>query len=125
MVLDGALADAEVRGDVLAGLTSEHQLHDLAFSRRELREVTAHDLPPGRQLADQFVAFVQQGCFAGESLAQPILCRLVFVACGATALLVSEPAVPWRTGRVCACRQALGAHVVSLLPPGETASDAG
>ena len=30
--LDGALADAEIRGDVLAGMAGEHQIHDLALT---------------------------------------------------------------------------------------------
>ena len=33
MVLDSALADAEIRGDVLIGMAGEDQFHDLALSR--------------------------------------------------------------------------------------------
>jgi hypothetical protein len=33
MVLDRALADAEIGGNVLAGMAGEHQLHDLALAR--------------------------------------------------------------------------------------------
>ena len=33
MVLDSALADAQIRGDVLAGMAGEDQVHDLALSR--------------------------------------------------------------------------------------------
>jgi hypothetical protein len=32
MVLDRALTDAEIRGDVLAGVASEDQVHNLALS---------------------------------------------------------------------------------------------
>ena len=39
MVLDRALADAEIRGDILAGMAGEDQFHDLALSRREARDV--------------------------------------------------------------------------------------
>jgi hypothetical protein len=35
MVLHGPLADAEVGGDVLAGLPREHQIQDLALARGE------------------------------------------------------------------------------------------
>ena len=38
MVLDRALADAEVGGDVLAGMAGEHQVHDLALARGEAGE---------------------------------------------------------------------------------------
>jgi hypothetical protein len=39
MVLDGALTDAEIRGDVLTGLAGEDLFHDLALSQSEARKV--------------------------------------------------------------------------------------
>jgi hypothetical protein len=39
MVLDRALADAEIGGNVLARLAREHPIHHLALSGRETREV--------------------------------------------------------------------------------------
>ena len=51
MVLDGALADAEVGGDVLARLAGEHPIHHLALSRRQTREVSRRRFSPFLQLA--------------------------------------------------------------------------
>ena len=50
MVFDRALADAEVGGDVFAGLAGEHQLHDLALARGQASKVRCCRLPPNRQL---------------------------------------------------------------------------
>ena len=50
MVLDSALADAEIGGDIFAGMASEDQLHDLALSRSEARDVVRRSLPRGEQL---------------------------------------------------------------------------
>src|SRR6516162_4110096 len=61
MVLDCALADAEVGGNVLAGMTSERQLHDLALTRGQTREALRRRLPPNRQLAR--IPDVFQGMF--------------------------------------------------------------
>ena len=38
MVLDSALTDAEIRGDVLAGMAGEDQFQNLALSPREARD---------------------------------------------------------------------------------------
>ena len=51
MVLDRALADAEVGGDVLAGLAREHPIHHVALSRRETREVSRRRFSQLQQLA--------------------------------------------------------------------------
>ena len=40
MVLDGALADAEIGGDILAGVAGEDHVHDLALSRGQTRDVS-------------------------------------------------------------------------------------
>ena len=48
MGLDGALADAKIRGDILARVAGENQFHDLALSRRQTRDVVRRGLPPGR-----------------------------------------------------------------------------
>src|SRR5665213_2628632 len=39
MVLDGTLADAKIRGDVLAGVPGQDPLHDLALPPREASDV--------------------------------------------------------------------------------------
>lgn len=44
MVLDGTLAYAELRGDVLAGAASENQFHNLALSWSQTRNVVSGDL---------------------------------------------------------------------------------
>ena len=46
MVLDGTLAYAELRGDILAGATSQNQFHDLALSWSQTRNVVIGDLTP-------------------------------------------------------------------------------
>ena len=51
MVLDRALADAEVCGDILAGVTGEDQFHDLPLPGSEPRDVASRFLPPRDQLA--------------------------------------------------------------------------
>ncbi|HLY91433.1 MAG TPA: hypothetical protein VKQ27_20795, partial [Acetobacteraceae bacterium] len=38
MILDGALADAKVRGDILAGVSRKDERHDLMLTWRELRD---------------------------------------------------------------------------------------
>jgi len=71
MVFDRAPADAEIRGNILAGMAGENQFQDLALSRREAREVTHRRLPPSQQLADQLMVFATQDLLSGESLSQP------------------------------------------------------
>jgi hypothetical protein len=73
MVLDSALADAEVRGDILAGLAGEDQVHDLALPPCQPGEVVGRGLPPPKHRVDQQVLFTQQGLRLGERLAQPHL----------------------------------------------------
>ena len=51
MVLDGALAYAEARGDILAGIASQNQFHDFALSQRQPRDVVGRVLPPGKERA--------------------------------------------------------------------------
>jgi len=48
MVLNGALADVKICGDVFVGVTREHEVHDLALSRREARNVVRSRLLPSR-----------------------------------------------------------------------------
>ena len=48
MVLDRALADAEIRGDVLAGMPGEHHVHDLALPRRQAGDDVARASPARR-----------------------------------------------------------------------------
>ncbi len=51
MVLDGTLAYAEIRSDILAGTASENQLHDLALSLSQTRDVISRGLTPGDERA--------------------------------------------------------------------------
>jgi hypothetical protein len=80
MVLDSALADTKIRGDILVGLAREDPLHDLALSRGQSRDVVGRGLPPGEQLADQRVHLTEQNRFSGESVSQLDSCQLAFVA---------------------------------------------
>ena len=50
MVLDRALADAEVGGNVLAGMAGEHQLHDLALACGQTGEARRCRVPLNPQL---------------------------------------------------------------------------
>ena len=47
MVLNRPLRDAEVEGDVLAGTTGEHQIHDRMFPRRQVRDAFHDGRMPG------------------------------------------------------------------------------
>jgi hypothetical protein len=51
MVRDGALADAEIRSDVLARVAGKDQFHDLVLPRREARDATGRAFSQGKQLA--------------------------------------------------------------------------
>lgn len=64
MVLDRASADAEFRGDVLAGITSEDQFHDFALPHSQSGDVGDRGVGQSRQLAKQFVPFASQRRFA-------------------------------------------------------------
>ena len=65
MVLDRTLADAEVGGNVLAGVAGEHQLHNLALARGQTGEARRCGRPPNRRLGG--IPSVFQGMLdAGE-----------------------------------------------------------
>lgn len=49
MVLDGTLADAKMRGDILAGTTGDNQFHDLALSWCQTRKVVSSGQPPSNE----------------------------------------------------------------------------
>ena len=51
MIFDRALADAEIGGDVLAGMAGQHPLHDVALPRREPGQMVDRGVPPLRRLA--------------------------------------------------------------------------
>jgi hypothetical protein len=51
MVLDGALADAQIRGDILIWVAGKDQVHDLTPSATESCDVLSRGRPPGKQLA--------------------------------------------------------------------------
>ena len=55
----------KIRGDVLAGVSGEHQLHDLALTRREPRDVIRRILSPGGQLA-RIPRLLERALDAGE-----------------------------------------------------------
>lgn len=46
MVLNCPLADTKVRGDILARVSGEHQLHDLVLTRCEARDMPRRILSP-------------------------------------------------------------------------------
>ena len=77
MVLDRALAEAEIRSDILAGVAGEDQFHDLALSRSEPRDAIRCILSMGEQLAqnvlllNQIVHLTKQSLSSGERLSQP------------------------------------------------------
>src|SRR5471030_2853200 len=51
MVFDGALADAQIGGDIFTGMTRQNQFHDLSLSWSETGDSTCRALPGGEQLA--------------------------------------------------------------------------
>ena len=51
MVFHCALADAEIGGDVLAGMAGKNHLHDLTLPRSERGDVAGRILAPGQKLA--------------------------------------------------------------------------
>ena len=51
MVLDGALADAQIRRNVLAGTPGEHHLHHLDLTRRETLEMSGGRLSSLQEFA--------------------------------------------------------------------------
>jgi hypothetical protein len=80
MILDRAPADAEFRGDNLAGLPGDDPLHDLALPHGQPGEMAGRILPPPKQRPDQQILFAQQGLCPGEFLAQPPLRQRACVA---------------------------------------------
>ena len=47
MILDGALADTKIRGNILAGVSRKDERHDLMLTWRELSDMARRILPPG------------------------------------------------------------------------------
>jgi hypothetical protein len=98
MVLDRALAEAEIRSDILAGVAGEDQFHDLPLSRSEPRDAIRCILSMGEQFAqnvlllNQLVHLTKQSLFSGESLSQPDFHALqrAFVAHDRATLRASE-----------------------------------
>lgn len=70
MVLDRALADAEIRGDVLAELAGEDQFHDLTLSPCQTGQTIGRVLPPRKHRVDLQVFFAQQGLGLGKRLTE-------------------------------------------------------
>jgi hypothetical protein len=79
MVFDGALADAEIGGDVLAGVAGKDHFHDPVLTRREARNATGGVFSRDKQFAqyplllDQLVVLTAQSRFSREGLSQPVL----------------------------------------------------
>ena len=48
MVFNGALTDAEIRGDILARMPRKHEVHDLMLARREAGNMLRGSLLPSR-----------------------------------------------------------------------------
>ena len=65
MVLDRALTDAEIGGDVLAGMARKHQIHDHMFPRRQVRDAFRGGLMPGGTL-DGILGSVEGALDAGD-----------------------------------------------------------
>ena len=51
MVFDRALTNTQIRCDILAGMTGKNEIHNLALSRRQARDLACSRLLP----SDQFV----------------------------------------------------------------------
>src|ERR1700682_3268497 len=68
MVLNSALADAEVRGNILTGLSGEDQFHNLALSRSETRDMIRRILMPGGKFA-RVPRLFERALDAGEQFA--------------------------------------------------------
>ena len=47
MIFDSALAEMEVGGDILAGMTGKNHRHDLTLPRRQASQVDRRFRPPG------------------------------------------------------------------------------
>lgn len=78
MIFDGALAEPEIRRDVLARVAGEDQVHDPALLRGEGGDELRRILAPAEQRAqspllplDQLVHLTTESCFPPESLSQP------------------------------------------------------
>src|SRR5665213_4494243 len=107
MVLDSAPADAEIQGDICTGVASKDQIHDLALSRSEARDVVGCNLTPSDQLADQLILFLtKQRAFHAL-----MFCELGFVACGRAGLRPFKDRVRRRDRGV---HEMFNTHVVGL-----------
>jgi hypothetical protein len=51
VILDGALTDSEIRSYILAGVTGENHLHDLALPAGEASQVIGGVFAPFRELS--------------------------------------------------------------------------
>jgi hypothetical protein len=51
VILDGALTDSEIRSYILAGVTGENHLHDLALPTGEASQVIGGVFAPFRELS--------------------------------------------------------------------------
>jgi hypothetical protein len=52
MIFNGALADMEIHGNILAGMTSENHFHDFVLPMGEARETPVRGFLKAKQLAD-------------------------------------------------------------------------
>jgi hypothetical protein len=60
MGLDRALADAEIRSDILAVMAREDELHDLAPARTEARDATRRVFSSSEQLVSNLLMLPDQ-----------------------------------------------------------------
>jgi hypothetical protein len=76
MVLDRSLADADIRSNILIGVTGKDERHDLALSRSETRDAThgiasrAQQLGQSPQLTAQPDHLLKQSLLSGKSVLQ-------------------------------------------------------
>ena len=61
MIFNGALADIEIHGNILAGMTGENHFHDFVLPMGEARETPVRGFLKAEQLAYQFVPRARQG----------------------------------------------------------------
>ena len=57
MTFDGALADAEIRGDILAGMAREHPVHDVMLPSGKASEALVGSFAQPEHLQDQLISF--------------------------------------------------------------------
>jgi hypothetical protein len=57
VIFDGALADVEIRSDILAGMAREHPVHDVMLPIGQACEALVGSFTQPEHLEDEFVSF--------------------------------------------------------------------